>query len=119
MAHNPSNQPAPAAPSADLALLVATEQDLEAKIAQAREQARALIEAAYLEVGANSSELERNLSGARERFQTEVEAERAHRAEEALTEGKRQAAQFDGIPETRVAELAQLVLARLLSGVGG
>ena len=119
MADTGSGHSVPSAPSADLALLVATEQELEESIAQAREQARAMIESAYTEAGARSSELERELAAARERFQAELEIERARRAAEVLAEGKRQAARFDAVPEARVTELAGVVVAGLLSGLEG
>jgi vacuolar-type H+-ATPase subunit H len=108
-----------ASPSAELARLVSTEQELEQLVSQARRDAQAIIDAALVEIRSTGEALDRELSDARSRFQADVEAERAHRAREVLAEGRRQAALLDATPATRIAELAQVVLARLLSGAQG
>jgi vacuolar-type H+-ATPase subunit H len=106
-------------PSADLALLVSTEVELEERLNQARAQAGATIETAYTEAGARSRDQEAELTRTGERFQAEVEAERDARAREVLAEGERRAARFDAVAEGQVAELAEVVVGRLLRGVGG
>jgi hypothetical protein len=78
-----------------------------------------MIESAYTAVAARSSEEERELAAARGHFQADLEVERARRVAEVLAEGKRQAARFDAVPEERIAKLAALVVARLLSRLAG
>jgi vacuolar-type H+-ATPase subunit H len=116
MAHAGPAQTVPTAPHGDLAQLVATEQELESRLIRAREQARALVEAATSEVEARAAEHEREAAEAHARFHAEVERERSSRAAELLAEGRRRAARFDDLPESRIADLAGVVLERLLSG---
>ena len=116
MSHTGSNPPVAASPGADIALVMSTELELEKQLTRAREEAGTLVEAAYTDAGARSTAQERELSAARELWQAEVEAERVRRASEVLLEGRRAATRFDEVPESRVAELAQLVVARLLRG---
>jgi len=113
------NTPVTVTPGADIALVMTTELELEGQLTRAREEARILIEAAYTEAGARSSGQEQELSAAREHFQAEVEAERDRQAAKVLADGKRAAARFDEVSEGRVTELAELVVARLLSGADG
>ena len=115
MAHV-DGQSAPTAPSGDLAQLVATEQELEARLARAREEARSLIDAARAAREARALEHERSTGQARARFEAEVERERSRRAAELLADGRRRAARFDDLPEARIAELAGVVLDCLLAG---
>ena len=114
MARAEPTQPASPATTADLALLVEIEEQLETKLALAREQAQRLVAAARAEAEARTRAENQALHEAREQFQSEVEAERGRRATELLADGSRQAARFDGVPEARIAELAGLVLARLV-----
>jgi vacuolar-type H+-ATPase subunit H len=116
MSQTGSNPPVAASPGADIALVMSTELELEKELTTAREEARILVEAAYTDAGARSSAQERELAAARELWQAEVEAERDRRATEVLLEGKRAAARFDEVAEGRVAELADIVVARLLRG---
>ncbi len=119
MTNNTPDQISPPAPSADLAQLVTTEQELEQKLVQAREQARLAIEAAYTAAGVRSKEQAEQLSGARQRFETEVEEERHRAAAQVLVEGEQEVARFDAIPDSQVGVLADVVVARLLGGRGG
>jgi vacuolar-type H+-ATPase subunit H len=114
MAHDGPSQELQVTPSADLALLVATERELEAQLAAAQERARTTVESAYTEAGARSSAQEQELTQARQQFQAEIEEERSRRTKEVLAEGERQSAWFDAMPERRIAELAGIVVARLL-----
>jgi vacuolar-type H+-ATPase subunit H len=117
-AHKGAESPV-ASPSAELGRLVTTEQELEQLVSQARRDAQAIVDAALAEIRTTGDALDRELSDARSRFQADVEAERARRAQEVLAEGSRQAALLDATPATRIAELGQVVLARLLSGAQG
>jgi vacuolar-type H+-ATPase subunit H len=116
MAHTGPGQSAPTALGGDLAQLVATEQELEGRLARAREEARSLIAAATANAEARALEHERNAGEARARFQAEVERERTRRAAELLAEGKRRAAKFDDLPDASIALLADVVLECLLAG---
>jgi vacuolar-type H+-ATPase subunit H len=118
MAHAGLNQTAPPTPSADLALLVSTELELDERLNQARERARITVESAYVDAGARSQAEERALTEASERSKAEVEVERDKRTREVLAEGERQAARFDTVPDAKVALLAEVVVNRLLHGVG-
>jgi vacuolar-type H+-ATPase subunit H len=118
MAHTGLNQTAATTPSADLTLLVSTELELDHRLNQARERAQTTIESAYTDAGARSQKEEQALVEARERLQAEVEAERDKRTAEVLAEGERQAVRFDTVPEAQVARLAEVVVNRLLHGVG-
>jgi uncharacterized protein YfcZ (UPF0381/DUF406 family) len=105
--------------STDLGLLLATELELEAMLARAREQARELVQAAGAEVGVASIALDRELAAARARFDMEVEAERAARAAEVLAEARQRVAEVDAVPDERIAELSRTALERLLQGMTG
>jgi len=115
MAHGGPGHEPEVTPSADLALLVATERELEAQLAAAQERARATVESAYTEAGARSSAQEQELTQARQRGLAEIEEERSRRTQEVLAGGERQAVWFDAMPEHRIAELAGIVVARLLT----
>jgi len=104
--------------SADITLLLETEVELQAMITRARDKAQALVEAAYAEAGARSAALDRELAESLQRFQVELDAERARQGAEVLAEGRRRAARLDAVPKTRIDELGGLVLARLLSETG-
>jgi vacuolar-type H+-ATPase subunit H len=114
-----SSQTQPVSASGDLALLLETEQALEELLRRARDEASAILEAAYSQANAGGAALDREMARALQRFQTELEAERQRRAAEVLAEGRGRAAQLDAIGADRVAELGGLVLSRLLSGIGG
>jgi len=116
MAHAGPGQSASSAPMGDLGLLVATEQELETRLIRAREQARSLIDAATTEAEARTLQHERIVADSRARFEAEVERERGSRAAELLAEGRQRAARFDALSNGRIAELAGVVVERLLAG---
>jgi hypothetical protein len=116
MAHAGPGQSAPNAPVGDLGLLVATEQELETRLANAREQARTLIDAATAEAEARTLAQDQSVAESRARFEAEVERERTSRAAELLAEGRKRAARYDDLAGTRIAELAGVVIERLLGG---
>jgi hypothetical protein len=64
-------------------------------------------------------ELDRERGRDRERIAVEVKQESSRRAAEALAAGRRAAVQLDGLPETRISELAKRVVERLVSGADG
>jgi vacuolar-type H+-ATPase subunit H len=105
--------------STDLGLLLATELELEAMLAGAREEARKLVDAAGAAAGAASIDLDRQLSAAQAHFAAEVEAERAQRAAEVLAEARRRVAEVDAVPDDRIAELGRAALQRLLGEIAG
>jgi vacuolar-type H+-ATPase subunit H len=115
MAHTGPAQETPLTPSADLALLVATERELESKLAAAGEHARATVETARTEATQARTTQDQELNSARQQFEAEVAAESDRRSQEVLAEGERQAAWFDALSEARVTELAGLVVSRLLA----
>ncbi|MDH4130758.1 MAG: hypothetical protein OEV95_03025 [Gemmatimonadota bacterium] len=119
MSQTGSNPAGAATAGADIALVMATELELEEQLARAREEARVLVEAAYTEAGNRASAQERELTAARTLWQAEVEAERDRRAAEIMADGRRAAAGFDEVAESRIAELAALVVGRLLRGASG
>lgn len=118
MAHSGPDQTAAPAPAADLALLVATESELDRRLSEARERARTTVESAYTDAGERSRAAEQELREVAGRFQAEVDAERDSRTAEMLAEGERHAAAFDRVTEAEVARLAEVVATRLLRGVG-
>jgi vacuolar-type H+-ATPase subunit H len=105
--------------STDLGLLLATELELEAMLARAREEARKLVDAAGAAAGVASIELDQQLSAAQADFEAEVEAERAQRASEVVAEARQRVAEVDSVPDDRVAELGGTALARLLREMAG
>lgn len=105
-------------PSSDLVLLLSAEEELETMLARARADAGALVETANAASRKSSSDLELELSAADARFQQEVEAERAVRAQAVLAEARRRAAEYDAVTADRIETLAERALARLLARMG-
>jgi vacuolar-type H+-ATPase subunit H len=109
--NTPTGTPATAA--GDLALLVNTEQALEAAIVHAREESTKVVDEARRRVAGIEAALETELREMRERFASDVEAECRRRAAEILEGAQRQAAAFDGISAKAIEELATAVLRRV------
>jgi vacuolar-type H+-ATPase subunit H len=109
--------PSPVTTGTDLTLLLSAEQDLESLLATARAEARALVDRANAASTAAATQLELELASAEAGFRHEVETERDRRAAEVLADGRRQAAAYDAVPPERIEALADLALARLLSGI--
>lgn len=104
--------------SADITLLLEAEAEFEAKLTRARDEAQALLEAAYAEAGTRSAALDHELAETRQRFLVELDAERARHEAQVLAEGKQRAARLDVTSKERITELGGVVLARLLSETG-
>jgi vacuolar-type H+-ATPase subunit H len=104
------------APAGDLGQLVAVEQDLEQRLAQAREQARELLEAAQRETETLRLSHERDLEELRTRIQTQQEAQQREKEAEIQADGRARAAAYDRLPDATVAELAGVGLELVLRG---
>jgi vacuolar-type H+-ATPase subunit H len=118
MARKGGTQTTAAGPGKDLAALVAAEQELEERLAKAREEARARVEAARQQAETLRLELEQDLTRTRERVAAEAEAEQERLVSEVLVAGERDAARLDAVPDPRIEELAAIVVDGLLARGG-
>jgi hypothetical protein len=107
-----------AAQGADLVLLVETEQRLSQVLEGARVTARELIEAARAEAMAEDTALDDELRRSRQELQARLHRETELRIAAALAEGRARAEAFDALPDDRIAQLASLVVERLIAAGG-
>ena len=103
------------APAGDLGRLIETEQRLEARLAEAAEEARRLVEAARAAAFGAEEAMERELQEAAQRLEAEIEADRRRQAEAIAAEARRQASAFEHVTPRRVAELARYVVDRVVA----
>ena len=95
----------------DLAELLATEERLERRLAEARVEAARLVEAARESAGRREAHLEQELAALGRRLEADAQAERGRRLEEVETAAREAADRFDRIPDGRIADLARAVAA--------
>jgi vacuolar-type H+-ATPase subunit H len=100
----------------DLAKLVSVEQGLEQRLAQARIEARDLVEEATRESEQLTLAYQEEATAARTRLQSRVEQEQRGKASEILAVGHDRATRYDALPESKIAELAAFVLQCVLRG---
>jgi vacuolar-type H+-ATPase subunit H len=103
------------APAGDLAQLVAAEQEIEQRLARARKEAAALIEAATRDAEHLAQTWQTESEATRLQALATLERDQGARKAEVLAEGRARAAWYDERPASVVAELAGGVLDRLLS----
>lgn len=101
-----------------LALLVETEDRLEAMLVLRREEAEGLLEEARLRAAERLRSLDHEIAARAAHLQREIEERAAAAAREAAIEGARRSARWRDVPEGRLDELAGLVIERLLNAVG-
>ncbi|MFN8651728.1 MAG: hypothetical protein U0133_07480 [Gemmatimonadales bacterium] len=106
------------APASDLAQLVATEQSLEQRLADARQQARTLLAAARTACDASLQQFESTLGATRLERARQLNLEQDASRRRVLDEGGRKAAWYEDLPASTQDELAAWVVERLLRGAG-
>ncbi|HSB53269.1 MAG TPA: hypothetical protein VLD58_02900 [Gemmatimonadales bacterium] len=102
------------APVGDLAQLVAMEQDLEQRLARAREESHSLLTAATREAEALAQTFEDTLATTRADRRRQLDLDRQEGEARILAEGRHRAEWYDQLPEAREIELAGYVVDRLL-----
>jgi vacuolar-type H+-ATPase subunit H len=102
-----------------LALLVETEDRLEAMLVLRREEADRLLQEARLRAAERLRSLDDEIAARETHLQREIEEQATAAAREAGIEGERRSARWRDVPEGRLDELAGLVIERLLDEVGG
>jgi vacuolar-type H+-ATPase subunit H len=98
----------------DFGRLIQIETELDRQLAAARAEADRLVAAARDDAAAREAALERELAELARSFQSDVDAERARRAEEILKAAERQSGQFRRIAPEEIERLAGRMLGRLL-----
>ncbi len=106
------------APASDLAQLVAIEQGLEQRLADARQEAHALLAAARTTCETALQEFETTLGATRAERARQLNLEQQEGERRILEEGRRKAAWYEALPESTQDELAAGVVERLLRGAG-
>ena len=102
-----------------LAVLVETEDRLEAMLAVRREEAEHLLAEARAHAAQKLRSLDEDIAARASRLEREIEEDAAMAAREAADGGERRAAIWRAVPEDRLDQLAGLVLERLLDAVEG
>lgn len=105
-------------PAGDLAQLVAVEQRLEERLAQARRDAAATLAEAAATCEALVRGYEAEAAAARGLLQASIEEARQEQTTRLLAAGRERAARYDKVPQAAIVQLSDLVLARMLSGDG-
>lgn len=103
------------APPGDLAQLVAMEQDLELRLAAAREEAASMVAAARREQEDLTLQFDLALVEARTRRAADLTREKEEAEARLKAEGARRAAWYDHLPEATEIELAGYAVDRLLA----
>lgn len=106
------------APASDLAQLVAIEQGLEQRLAEARREARSLVEQAGAASDAEVEQFEAGLAATRQERTRQLKMEQAEGERRALAEGQRKAAWYENLPAATQEQLAEYVVDRLLERGG-
>lgn len=105
----------PEATAGGLALLVETEDRLEAMLAERREEAARLVEEARRETAARLAGLETSLAEDQGEIRAAIEARAREQASASARDAEERAQRFRGIPDARVEALARFVVERVLS----
>lgn len=106
------------APASDLAQLVAIEQGLEQRLADARQEAHALLAAARAACDATLAGFEATLDATRLERARQLNLEQADGENRILEAGRHKAAWYEDLPASTQDELAAWVVGRLLRGAG-
>jgi hypothetical protein len=94
-------------PSSDLDRLLATEQRLEKRLAEARAQGQALIAEARTKAEQREGALEAELQQEERRLAETLTSERQQKERAIAEDAERAAAAFERLPEARVTALAR------------
>jgi vacuolar-type H+-ATPase subunit H len=100
----------------DLVRLLETETRLEEALQRARGEAARLVTEARETARAREAALGAELEAAARRLEAEIAGERDRAAQEIAAAARRDAERFDAVPAGRVAELARLVVERVIGG---
>ena len=98
----------------DLDRLVATEQRLEASVADARAEAERIVEEAHTAARGGEQAFERECQEALAQIQSDIETTRDRAIAAIAADARRRAQAFDEVTEDRVAELAAYVVDRVI-----
>lgn len=101
-----------------LALLVGTEDRLEAMLAARREEAARLIAEARSHADERLAALDEEVASRSTKREREIHERAEAAVQAAAREGERRAARWREVPPSRVEELAGTVIERLLDAVG-
>lgn len=101
-----------------LALLVETEDRLEAMLAARREEAARLLAEARGQADERLAALDEEVASRTTRREREIHERADAAVRDAAREGERRAARWREVPPSRVEELAGIVIERLLDAVG-
>jgi len=104
-------------PRGGLVQLVETEDRLEAMLTVRREEAARLVEETRARVTLRLRSLDDEIATRSADLEREIEDRAAAAAREVAVEGDRRAARWRDVPESRLDELAAVVLDRLLDAV--
>lgn len=106
------------APTGGLALLVETEDRLEAMLAERREEAARLVTAAESESADRLARLEAALAEEEERIRFAAGERASEEAAAATREGERRARRYREVPDERVNALAAWIADRVIDPAG-
>ncbi len=118
MTRRDPQHPVAPAPASDLAQLVAIEQGLEQRLADARQEARTLLAAARTACDSALQEFEAALGGTRAERARQLHLEQQAGERRILEEGRRKAAWYEELPGPVQDDLAAGVVEHLLRGAG-
>lgn len=107
-----------AAPASDLARLVAIEQGLEQRLADARREAHTLLAAARSACEISQQQFDASLEATRLERARQLNLEQEAGRRRLLDEGRTRAAWYEDLPASTQEELAAWVVERLLGGAG-
>lgn len=106
-------------PAGGLALLVETEDRLEAMIAERREEAARLVAEARREAATRLAELAAGLAAEEESIRAGIQSRAREEIAAAVAGAERRARRFREVPEARVETLARHVVERVVAPTGG
>ncbi len=115
MSRSEPAHPVASAPAGDLAQLVAMEQDLEQRLARAREEAHALVDRARRESEEQALTSDMELTALRADRLARLELEKKEEEGRIRDAGRTRAAWYDRLPEAVEETLAAFVIDRLLA----
>jgi prophage DNA circulation protein len=103
-----------AVPQNDLQRLLATERRLADRLAAARAERDRVIAAAETAAQAREAALAADLESAEGRLREALAAEQRQREQEIARAAEREVAAYEAVPQSRLAEIVQLLQRRLL-----
>ena len=102
-----------------LALLVETEDRLEAMLTSRREEAARLVAEARDRVASRLTSVNAEIAARAARLERKIEAGADAGVRDAALDGERRSARWRDVPDQRIDSLAENVLERLLDAIGG